>query len=364
MNFKKAATFLLLALLSLFISSCMDGEESVYGRVDEYGVQYSPTYMRGVVRYLKTMKPEKVKVISLDAKLNPIDSIEAALKVNDWGENIFSVVDRDYPYPVIKLVVTFPLGENEKMEFSQYVRLKESNIEVELSLPKALMSGRIETLMLEEDSTFERAEAQAVLDMRSAFNTNMDDVMSNNMTVYEYHGNTERLNGLLLYIYCRHEISDSVFYSTFNEFYKDFAKAGNVSDSLMAKSADAYLSTFMVLNDEAENIQFMSFSRDSVLGICHCDYDFFKRAYGISLALSSETFMSESEEYCKLDNEYSSYNGRTFVYDKALGFWRLQTSLEDVIGVCLFRKDSVTVNDGIRYHCEKYSGIWKEEPEE
>ena len=263
MNFKKAATFLLLALLSLFISSCMDGEESVYGRVDEYGVQYSPTYMRGVVRYLKTMKPEKVKVISLDAKLNPIDSIEAALKVNDWGENIFSVVDRDYPYPVIKLVVTFPLGKNEKMEFSQYVRLKESNIEVELSLPKALMSGRIETLMLEEDSTFERAEAQAVLDMRSAFNTDMDDVMSNNMTVYEYHGNTERLNGLLLYIYCRHEISDSAFYSDYKEFRESFAKKGTISESIKARAADAWLSTFKLQSDSTQLYPFESKTRDT-----------------------------------------------------------------------------------------------------
>ena len=116
MNFVKAS----LLFLILWLAACSIDDEgvSVVARVDEYGIHYSPTYLRGKVDYLNVMKPEKVKIVSLDAKLYPVDSIEVPVEKSKWGEYYFSVSERDYEQPFVKIVPVFPLGEKAKMEFA------------------------------------------------------------------------------------------------------------------------------------------------------------------------------------------------------------------------------------------------------
>ena len=357
MNFVKAS--LLFLVLGMVACSSIDGDDEVIARYDD-GVQYSPTFLRGTVKYLKDLKPEKVKIVSVDAKLNPIDSIEVPVEKNDDGEYAFKVDDRDYEYPFVKIVPVFPLDKNAKMEFAQYVRLREYNIDIALNLPEAVMSGRIETLMREKELDFDSARARAIYEMRQSFNT-MSDVMSYEMYVYEYIANEARLNGLLMYIYCRHEISDSVFYSTFKEYREKFAKSGIADSALLVKSADAWLSTFEVFDDMDGHTQFKSLSRDSVFGVSRCDYNLLRRAYGAPVQLTTEVWETGSEIYSRIENKSSLYDGRTFVYDKALGFWRLQTLLEDSIGICLYGKDSAAVSNGAYYRCRLGSAVWNVE---
>lgn len=362
---KKAAFALLFALLSIVACSSVDGGDEVIARYDKDGYQYSPAYMRGTVHYLKNMKPEKVKIVRLDEKLYPIDSIEVPVEKNYNGEYAFKVDDRDYEHPFVKIAPVFPLGKNAKMEFAQYVRLRDSNIEIELNLPEAVMSGRIETLMRELGLEFDSAMTRTMIEMQFAytlvtnFNTVWNSIFSNRFYVYEYAGNEANLNGLLMYIYCRHEISDSVFYSTFKEYRESFAKSGLADSSLMAKSADAWLSTFVAYDDDDGNTQYRSLSRDSVVNIGQFDKNFFKHAYGVSFEFSG--FGTYKDVFFELKNKYSSFNGRTFVYDRGLGFWRMQTLLEDSVGVCLYSKDSAAVNSGAYYRCRSGSAVWNVE---
>ncbi|WP_254842376.1 hypothetical protein [Fibrobacter sp. UWB11] len=369
MKMKKAAFALLLALLGLMACSSIDGTDDVLARYDKDGYRYSPTYMRGTVHYLKDMKPEYVKVMRLDEKLYPVDSIEAPVEKNYDGEYTFKVDDRDYEFPFVKIVPVFPLDKNEKMEFAQYVRLRESNIEIRLNLPEAVMSGRIETLVREKGLEFDSAMTQAIKEMQFAYNlvsnvgtnysTVWNDVFDKRLDVYEYMRSEANLNGLLMYIYCRHEVSDSVFYSTFKEYREGFAKNGVADSALMAKSADAWLSTFVVYDDDNGKTQYRSFSRDSVVNVGAFDENFFKHTYGVSFKLTRTR--SYENEFFELDNKYSSLKGRTFVYDEGLNYWRLQTLLDDSIGVCLYSKDSIAVSNGIYYRCRYGSAVWNVE---
>lgn len=358
MGYVKAS--LLFLVLWLVACSSVDSGDGVVARYDKDGTQYSPAFMRGIVYYLKGMKPEKIKIVSVDAKLNPIDSIEVSVAKDDDGRYAFGVGDRDYEYPFVKIVPVFPLGENAKMEFAQYVRLREFNIDIALNLPEAVMSGRVETLVREKELDFDSAMTQAIAEMRQAFNT-FSDVMSYEMYVNEYIANEARLNGLLMYIYCRHEVSDSVFYSTFNEYRETFAQSGIADSALLVKSADAWLSTFKVFDDMDEHTQFRSLSRDSVFGVSRCDYSLFRRAYGAPLQLTTDIWETGSEFYSRIENKSSMYDGRTFVYEKRLGYWRLQTELDDSMGVCLYGNDLVSEYNDSYYRCRPGSASWNEE---
>ena len=93
MGYVKAS--LLFLVLWLVACSSVDSGDGVVARYDKDGTQYSPAFMRGIVYYLKGMKPEKIKIVSVDAKLNPIDSIEVSVAKDDDGRYAFGVGDRD-----------------------------------------------------------------------------------------------------------------------------------------------------------------------------------------------------------------------------------------------------------------------------
>ena len=66
MRLEKAAILLLSALMG-FVACSDSVSEDVLSRVDENGVQYSPTEMNGQVYFLKTMIPESMRVIGSHA---------------------------------------------------------------------------------------------------------------------------------------------------------------------------------------------------------------------------------------------------------------------------------------------------------
>ena len=73
MPFNKTVLVLLFAFWGII--ACSDDESSgeVVRRIDENGISFSPTMLQGTFEYLRIMKPEMARVISLDNKLNPID---------------------------------------------------------------------------------------------------------------------------------------------------------------------------------------------------------------------------------------------------------------------------------------------------
>ena len=146
--------FVLLALFGLMASSCSDCDDgTVLSRYDDVGFMYSPTLLSGSVEYISTMTPEKIKVVTLDEMLDPVDSFEIAAMPELNKTSVFSVNERDYKYPYVKIVPIFQVSEKFQMEFPQYVRLTENNSQIKLNLYASLASGRIEKLVHENKKT-------------------------------------------------------------------------------------------------------------------------------------------------------------------------------------------------------------------
>ena len=358
MRLEKAAILLLSALMG-FVACSDSVSEDVLSRVDENGVQYSPTEMNGQVYFLKTMIPESMRVINVDEKLNPLDSVDAELTLSTYsGSYSFWVPRHDYQQPYAKIVTVFPLDSKSKMEFPQYVRLQEYNDHKELSFANSMITGRVETLVREKGLDFEQAWSQAVSELKKSLNYSLDDVFSTSAEARDMGYNRSQLGGMSLYIYCHHEISDKEFYSTYQDFYKSFAKNGYVDESLIVDAADVWLSTF-VSSDMDGRTFFKSNTRDSDVGVKYLSPEFLEHAYGVDLSVSWDEWNRRTDKFVTIENKNSMYDGRTLIYDAAMGGWRLQSLLEDSIGVCMSNKDSVAQNGDAYYRCLKNSATWE-----
>lgn len=346
--------FVLLVLLGLMASSCSDCDDgAVLSRYDDVGFMYSPTPLSGSVEYISTMTPEKIKVVTLDELLNPVDSFEIAAMPELNKTSVFSVNERDYEYPYVKLVPIFQVSEKFQMEFPQYVRLTENNSQIKLNLYASLASGRIEKLVHENKKSYDAAERQALSELATYFDDVTISANNRNFRGLYTVWNGDCLNDLKPYVYCRHEISDSIFYSDVNAFRKSFAKDGVIDSSWAVRAADTWLLTFKLVDGKNGKPELKTFSRDTAAGIKNFDQNFFGKIYGV-------TFPNVKDTAIAIENKWSSLKGRKFVYDKQKTIWRLSNPLEDTLGICFSTKDSLVENDGKYYLCAKDSVAWKE----
>lgn len=354
--FSARSAFALL-LVPLWLAACSEGDSSgrVILRADDDGVIFSPADLAGSIEYLPTMKPEQVRIVGVDKDLNPVDSFVATVSVDYRDNYVFYAESHEYEYPLIKVVTSF-LSENgrDTMTFAQYARISGDRGHLRQNLFAALAADRIETLVKKKRYTFADAEALALWELGEVFGLDLSGINGQ-----EYAGcnpvyvDQSNLRGYAPYIYCRHEISDSVFYHDFKKFRKEFAKLGKVDSSWIVKAADAWLSTFENVFQDDVSTLYQSMSRDALAGIRCTDYVFFERAYGIKFGWSAGDTSSP-----KVMNKSSAYYGRSFVMDNS---WRLKSSLEDTLGLCLYDKDTTVLNDGDYYRCRNSSNVWKRE---
>ena len=350
---------LALVFVIFLLAACCDDESSgeVVLRVDEDGNAFSPTELQGSVEYLPSMKPKAMRVIRLDDKLNPIDSFDVAVK--NLSDKDFFVDSRDYEYPYVKIVTVFPAEDKKTMEFAQYVRLSGDNTKLKQNIYAALAADRIEYLVKKKKKSFDDAEKQALEELDQIFDNNLESVNNEYYNEFYY---TNRLMDRAPFVFCRHEISDSVFYEDFKKFRSTFAEKGKIDSLWIVKAADAWLSTFEILRNPVDYL-FKSVSRDTVNGLIWLNVDFFERAYGIELDADG------SYDSVQIDNKASAFYGRTLLwteYVKNNGmtrWWRLKSVLEDSLGSCLagmvnFRSsESVQRNDTL-YVCRSNSHMW------
>ena len=348
MNFIKASLIFVLLLLE----ACSHSEDVVLARYDENGVRYSPATVQGLVGYLPTMEPTSVRIVNVDYQLNPVDSFEVELKNTNWSSNGFLVEDHDFEYPILKIVTVFPNGEKSKMEFSQYYHLELSNYKISQNMYMALVAGRIESLMQTKDLDFNVAEAQALQEFSNLFDVNIDKIRTFELSSYK----GVDFNDYFMYLLCRHEISDSVFYSDFQKLRKDFALNGSLDSLMLVTAADAWLSTFKnVPSYDPDETTFESISRDTAVGLKSMQASFFNRAYGINL-------LNKNIDSVQIKKESSAFNGRFFIYDKdgyGHDFWRLKLPIEDTLGLCIASTSALVTYGGNEYLCKRGSNVWK-----
>lgn len=343
-----------LTFVLLWLAACSDDESGgdIVIRIDEDGATYSPTALEGYVEYMPSMQAECVRVVQLDNKLNPIDSFEVRIDPDSWYAKRFSVGMRDYESPYIKLVTVFPVGKNEKMEFPQYYKLDDYNSNIYLQFYGALISGRVETLVQKEKFSLSGAIEKAYEELEKSMGLLLDEPQNRsfnegNNYYYYYSDNSTGLFDYLPYVLCRHEISDSLFYSDFKEWRDSFAKEGKFDPAIKVRAADSWLATFRLPSGSLSDYDFESVNRDTSSRLATLDTAFFTWAY----ELDRSWYEKDSIE---IKNELSLYNGRQFVYERNCSVfygWRLQTALEDTIGTCLCGDWDFTEHDGTSYLC-------------
>ena len=350
----------------LWLSACSNGDstsaEDIVRRYDDNGIVFSPTELGGESQFLTTMRPEKVRFVSLDQNLDAIDSFEVSMDSSWDGNKLspsfrFHAKLREYQWPYLKMVTVFPSDvKKQKMEFAQYVRLTDNNNGLRPNLYSALAAGRIETLVKNHEMNFDKAQDQALMELGRVFGQDLSNIDKENFSPWgeNVKGGT-RLKGMLPYVYCRHEISDKLFYNDFKEFRDAFAEMGRVKPSFLVRAADAYLSTFERSFEAESEAYFCSMSRDTMMGLHNMDYTLFEEAYGINFS-----WPSGSQETIQIMDKSSAYYKRHFVMDN---IWRLKSLLEEEVGLCSyhFLKDSLVYYKGDYYRCEIYSNIWHKE---
>lgn len=355
MYFRKMLA-LLLVLLSLFAISCSDGDEGVVlSRYDDNGFQYSPTGLQGLVEYALPLVPEFVRVERLDDSFRSMDSIEVEINPNIKTAFAFRAFERDYKNPYVKIVAVF-LNGNEKVEFPQYVRLTENNGNLKLNLNEALAAGRIDYLMQKENLDFAVAEEKAYSEMTQLFGLDFNALHANRYNGVHYANKWEMYKP---YLYCRHEISDSLFYSDYKELYDSFSKTGRIDSSMIVRAADAWLATFENTIGENGKPTFKSLSRNTFWNEYKYWHDFFQKSYGIKFSMC---------DTCQavIEKKSSDFYGRRFVceFEKwggANSYIRLSTLFEDSIGACLLSKTALVEHNGLNYLCKKEENVWNVE---
>ena len=344
---------LLFALLSLV--ACSDDDGVVLARYDEVGFKYSPTALQGLVEYALPMVPECVRIERLDEHFKSVDSIEVPIDSTIKNAFAFKVGERDYEMPFVKIVAIFLNGE-KRVEFSQYVRLGDYNGNLKLNLNEALVAGRIDSLMQKENLDYAAAEEKARSEMTQLFGLDFSALYANRYREVHYANKWEMYKP---YLYCRHEISDSLFYSDYKELYESFSKTGRIDSSMIVRAADAWLATFENTIGENGKPTFKSFSRNAFWNEYKYWHDFFQKSYGIKFSMC---------DTCQaiIEKKSSDFYGRRFVceFEKWGGvnsYIRLATLFEDSIGACLLSKTALVEHNGLNYLCKKNENVWKVE---
>ena len=348
----------------LWLVACSGGPDEIVARYNGDGQKFSPTVLKGSVEYLLYIEPEKLMVVPVDYQLNALDSFEVTEHHINLCYYNFSVASRDYDVPFVKIVAFFPTSNDKLMEFSQYVRLSSYNESLRLVFHGALVASRIETLVRKENYSIEEAEDKAYEELGTLLNINMASYRANNFSNYKdsYSREIERWNVLAPYVICRHEISDSVFYSDYLEFRDEFAKKGTVDSSMIVRAADAWLATFELSSGDKEKYLFEGVSRDTSEGLRDLDTLFFQNAYGLKCLWSKDSTV-------KIEKKSSAFYGRSLVSDKLYNpsnsylyhKWRIQTPLEDSIGACVHGETKIAERQGVYYVCRNSAHQWEEE---
>lgn len=343
MNAIEKKLFFILCVLATFLCAGCSGDDSVVAKYTEDGKKYSPVALSGSIDYLASMTPDEVKVVRLDNKFKAVDTLYATVEYGYYGKLSIRLEENDYLSPFLKVSMVFDRDDGSgEMVFDQFVDLSlQTTGSLSLSLVDALVSGRIEHLVKDKAYGFSEAKEQAYAELSKMFGV-------------------EKIGTDEVFVYCKHQVSDSVFYATYKDLRKILKNGDTLSTSKRVDIADAFLDAFEVLPgyDFFKNV-----SRDSSLSLLYTFYyEIFEWGYGIkgfdAQASNGDTLV--------IHQKSSKYKGRYFVYDfrgsTLSGYtylWRINSDMEDTLGICLNATDTFVRYDERYYRCAKSSCAWE-----
>ncbi len=337
-KYRLVGALLFAALCLTFVSACSEDEGTLVASYAENGRQYSPSSLTFDVSMYKKLDAVQLDVVRLDYDYSPLDTIEAAVKVNGWSDkNVFVTDTVKFPSPYVKVVLT--VNADCRLVFEYYMDISDS-LKKTLGLVEAVAAERIEHLVFEKKKKLSAAIESAIKEIR----TIRDEESPNDF----------------VYLYCRFENSDSLFYSDFLELKRLLAEGPAIPHSFEVRTADEILSHYdgFVWNGVriTENGKWLAAS----LAFMDRVYDFRE----CSLANQGDTLV--------LGDSLSEYDGRTFVCDRMFRRgsdsytyvyegWRLGSDMESTLGGCNYDMVNTAFYEGSLYYCKEDSSGWVKE---
>lgn len=337
-----------------FVVACSDkeSEETIVGASDEG----ANGIFAGVVDYPYLGRPSEVLVIILNENLEPMDTLSIRpgkmyfrYDCVATGYNYCGNRDVDYGFKTkplmlqqsyLKIVTRFSMeGSDKKMEFSQYSELG-AIWGLYQTLPSAIAFDRITDLYKNEGMSLAEAAVQAYKEIVPAF-----DLQDLNFEMSSQSPNS--------FYYCRHFVSDSVFYSDFLELREMFRKNGAIDSTVKLRVADDLLKLHKYTKKGFSDISKDAGKFDGAA--------LMRTALGVSLKTSGVL----DKSFDTVSNRNSEFCGARFLYDKntiknpSFGNWRLLTPMEDSLGACFAGSDSVQIYRGKNYACNRESMTWE-----
>lgn len=213
--------FAILAFLAaLLLGACSEGTEEVVAGYNKDGIKYSPNSLNFTVSMYENLDAVQIKVIQLDYGYDPVDTVSAGRDEND-DESRFVTDTLEFPSPYVKVLLS--IDGDVKMDFEYYMDIARSSRK-RLNLVEAIAVDRIEHLMFDKKKSLYVAVDSAVDEVQNAF----DSKASNDP----------------VFLYCRFEPSDSVFYGDFIELKKSFALEPEIPHEFLVRTADDLLKHF------------------------------------------------------------------------------------------------------------------------
>lgn len=356
----------LLLLSFLLLVACGDnGSSSEEVIVSESGEVSLPA--EGAVAYIWDMKPIDVLVVILGDDFEPLDTLRVIpgkdrltyqCTYSQYTSSC-SIADVNYGFktsklllrcPYLQVISRFPMeGSGKLMEFSQYMKLG-TDVGKFQTLSGALAFDRVNQLMKNEGMNFEDAYLQAYVELATAWK------MSNPKFEVNY-SNQDALN--FPFFFCRHFVSDSVFYSDFLELREQFGKTGTFDSTVTLRVADDLLRSYSY----SSNGGYADRSRDG--SYIFDGFSFITGSLGMKLNKPG-SYQHTELPVEEVTDKKSAFYGTRFVYNNdcavssEFSHWRKVMPLEDTLGIC-FRSgvDTVKIYRDVHYICSRETMTWE-----
>ncbi|MCQ2097721.1 MAG: hypothetical protein MJY87_07240 [Fibrobacter sp.] len=326
---------------ALFLVACADDDSGeVIARVSESGTLYSPASIKVEMdRTSPRIVVEEVKLVRLDGKYNPVDTI--SMKDDDYySSSMWKTDTTEFYSPYVKILVNGK-GEDQKtsVALEYYLDLAETldsantgysyyrNQWPQLNFAKALASEHVGYLITEKD-----------IPLADAIRESYSEIDS---TLLKYGDSQDNALRLL----CRATYFDSLYRHDFEELKHIFTRKIEIPDSIKLRAADFQL------------------SKNTLGATNNC------RLHACEIVQSHDKYM---REFFQLDScgevgaidtirdASSIYAGEPVgCWEQAYGrYWRLLTDMEKVMGLCTGNREAIY--EGKLYRCSMLGSLWEE----
>ena len=339
----------LAAFVSVFLGCDSGTEVSVHDDDDDWMYNRWNWYVGGSLNFWHPMKVEDVKIVLLDSKCNPRDTLKPNFDSTVFKQDSFNLM-----LPYLKVITRFSTDSTMggEMEFVQYADSSFAR-SVNVNFLASVSSKAMEKYLCDDQLSYRDARDKAYHQTGRFFGYD----------TYDYDGADFNRYGMNPYIYSRYFISDSVFYSDYKEMVKAIAD-GEFGDSLYRmRAADDLMKYFKMDHWEGvrglydwKTVAIMPVAQKGNVLNAEVIRNFVESAYGFPFCketLLGDTIVNKTRG--------SAYYDTVFVCDRLPAsnedqklHWRLIDKTEREFGPCVATTTGYVVRGSSYYQCTDF----------